>query len=223
MPIGSRAIVISPWNLTSGPTSSDGSLNTPLLSSEPESSCGKKVTLPTLPSSKLKDKCMTILSSISESTNRSLLFQFAKESRLNLKNSQEDSELQLLRLGFQKMEEPFRLPLPTTSAKISQKCSAFNLKTLRKRRNLFGKLVGGWQLDQLESWLCITATIKDWFYLLESQMFRLSLFLFLLRENKQKSTPPQLPFSTPSKKLNSESKSTLEITTTPDGSSITGN
>lgn len=142
MPIGLKVIETFPSNSTSGLIQSDGSSNIQPPSSELENFYGRRVTLLMQLTKKPKKKCTTTQISTSEFTNKFQLFQFVKVLRHNLKNSQEDSEPQLQKLGFPKTEELFKLPLVITQAKILPRCSESSSKTRRNKRNSSGKLVG---------------------------------------------------------------------------------
>ena len=120
---GFKVIETFPWNLTSGPILSDGSSNTLLLSSELGNFYGRKGIQLMLLLKKLKRRCLIIFTSIVRCTQNCWLFQFAKVSKLNLKNSQEVWELQQLKLGFLKMEELFSQLHLITWVKILPKCS----------------------------------------------------------------------------------------------------
>lgn len=171
---GSRVIEIYPSSSTNGPTLSGGSSSIQLPSSEPENSFGKKATLLMPLSMRLRNKCSITLISTVKYTKNCWPFQFAKASKHNHRNSREETARRLLRLGFPKMEEPSRLPLLTTWAKILPRCSRSCSKMRRKKRSSSGKPVGALQLDQLVSWSCTTEMTRVLSFLPESPTCRSS-------------------------------------------------
>jgi hypothetical protein len=64
-----------------------------------------------------------------------LLYQWLKVLKLKVKNSQEDTEHQLFKLGFMKMVELFKQQQVIILVKISQKCLEFNLKIKKNKKN----------------------------------------------------------------------------------------
>jgi hypothetical protein len=121
-PTGSKVTETCHSNLINGPTSSDGNSNTQLHSSEPENSSGKKAIPPMQLLNKLKKKCTSTWNSTQKPTLKSWPFRLSRVSRLNPKNSQVDTVLQLLKLGFMRMDVPFKLLPATIWVKTSPRC-----------------------------------------------------------------------------------------------------
>ncbi len=84
---------------------------------------------------KLKFKCIQIYNFMHEPMKKCLLYQWLKVLKLKVKNSQEDTEHQLFKLGFMKMVELFKQQQVIILVKISQKCLEFNLKIKKNKKN----------------------------------------------------------------------------------------
>ena len=94
------------------------------------------------PSNKLNKKCTPTSNSTPKLMQKSWLFQLSKVSKLNLKSSQVDTAHQQLKLGFMKMDVPYKLLPVIIWVKTLPKCSVLSFKMKRRKRNWFGKQVG---------------------------------------------------------------------------------
>ena len=172
LPIGFSRTEIFQSLSTNGPILLDGSSSTQLLSSEQESSYGRKVTRLTPLKKRQKKECIKCLTVTRKHIRNCYVFLLSKVIRVKTRNSEVQTLLQLAKPLFQKQVEPYRhVPLICWDRTLPG-CLIFSFKIKIKKNNLLSKLHGDSPLDQLEYWLCFMETIKDLFYLLELPKFR---------------------------------------------------
>ena len=99
-----------------------------------------------------------------------------EEENQKMKNLLELISQLPLRFMFQFLEEVFRELLLINLEWILQRCSTFNLRIKKGKKNMLGKLHGVYQLVVLELWLWFIQTISVSFYLLELLKFKQSSF-----------------------------------------------
>ena len=99
-----------------------------------------------------------------------------EEENQKMKNLLELISQLPLRFMFQFLEEVFRELLLINLEWILQRCSTFNLRIKKEKKNMLGKLHGVYQLVVLELWLWFIQMISVSFYLLELLKFKQSSF-----------------------------------------------
>lgn len=130
----------------------DGSSSIQLLSSELESSCGRKATQLMLQRRRPIRWYLTSLTPMPTAIEKSWLFPPSREESQRRRSSLEPTIPRQWRYMSQPMEEEFKEPPPISWARILQKCSMFGLKTNKARNNLSNKLLGATQLEALGPW-----------------------------------------------------------------------
>lgn len=143
---------------------------------ELENSFGRKATLHMLMNKMQLKLSSTYWIIMLVAMNNYSLYHAYEEENQTMKNLPELISQLPPRYMFQFPGEVFRELLLINLEWILQRCSTFNLRIKKVKKNMPGKLHGVFQLVVLEQWLWFTRTILVSFYLLVSLKFKQSSF-----------------------------------------------